>query len=304
MKTSLARESGAGWKRPFLPASQGAEVKRAAMKSWSHVSANVKELRLHGPFQADLKHDCARLSVMLDVIGDIPDARPALGRPTPPVDNTIHQMNYTPAGMQMWACSERTTYLSHVNLLFAGGPGGAPFDEDDVLMARLPPRFMFFDERLLQLAKLFCTECHEEGPSDLLYGDSLATAIAARMARLGDPTGKVQKLGGLPDRQLKRVTAYMVERLAFPISLGELANLIGTSRSYFGRAFRISTGVPPHRWVMLKRLEAAQEYLLNTQLPIAQIAPLAGFTHQAHLTRVFRRFVGASPHAWRRLHGD
>jgi AraC family transcriptional regulator len=53
---------------------------------------------------------------------------------------------------------------------------------------------------------------------------------------------------------------------------------------------------------MIKRIEKAREYLLATQVPIAQIALLTGFTHQAHLTRVFRRVVGTTPHLWRRLH--
>jgi hypothetical protein len=68
------------WKRLFVPTYKGVTLKRVAMKTWTSISANVKEMQIEGPFQADLKHDCARLTVMLDVIGDIPDARRALGR--------------------------------------------------------------------------------------------------------------------------------------------------------------------------------------------------------------------------------
>jgi AraC-like DNA-binding protein len=209
-------------------------------------------------------------------------------------------MNYAPAGMPMWARSERTKYLSHISFTFPK----VPVDEDDLIAQHLQPRFMFFDESILQLAKLFCTECYEEGTSDLLYGDSLAMALMARLAWLSSSGMKAPKRGGLSARQLKLVTAYMQGRLASQISLAELAGLIGTSRSYFGRAFRVSTGRPPHRWLMINRLERAREYLLTPQITIAQIAQLTGFTHQAHLTRVFRQVIGTTPGAWRRLHDN
>jgi len=302
--TALAAEIIHPWKRLFAPDYQGAELKRVATKTWSSISSSVKELQLKGPFEADLKHDCARLSVILDVVGDIPDARPVRGRPTPPIDATIHQMNYTPAGMPMWARSECTKYLSHINFTFSDDPKGTPVDDDDLIAQRLPPRLMFFDECILQLAKLFCVECNEEGPSDLLYGDGLGIALLARLAWLSNSDIKVPKRGGLSARELKQVTTYMHERLASQISLAELAFLIGTSRSYFGKAFRVSAGMPPHRWLMMKRLERAREYLLIPQMQIAHIAQLSGFTHQAHLTRVFSQILGTTPHAWRQLHNN
>jgi len=274
------------------------------MKTWSSISAHVKEMGIQGPFHADLEHEAARLTVMLDVIGDIPDARPSPSRRTSPVENTIHQMNYAPASMPMWAGSERTTYLSHISLTFSNGVKHIAVDEDDLIAQRIQPQFMFFDEAILQLARLFCAECCAEGPSDLLYGDGLGTALLARLAWLDKSTPKTLKRGGLSTRQLRLVTAYMQDRLASQISLAELAGMIGMSRSYFGRAFRTSTGESPHRWLMIKRLGKACEYLLNPQITIAEIAQLTGFSHQAHLTRVFRQILGTTPNAWRRFRDD
>ena len=84
----------------------------------------------------------------------------------------------------------------------------------------------------------------------------------------------------------------------FPVSA--LARRCGLSRSYFIRAFKISMGLPPHHWLMHRRIERARELLVRTNESIAEIAISCGFADQSHLTRVFHNFVGESPAAWRR----
>jgi len=82
--------------------------------------------------------------------------------------------------------------------------------------------------------------------------------------------------------------------------LSELAALCGLSRGYFLRAFKNTTGLPPHRWLLLQRLQRAQHLLSQTGLTVSQIALECGFADQSHLTRVFSRAVGTGPAAWRR----
>lgn len=83
-----------------------------------------------------------------------------------------------------------------------------------------------------------------------------------------------------------------------PVDL--LARRCGLSRSHFGRAFKISTGHSPHRWLIRYRLLRAQEMLEWTDESIVAIALACGFADQSHFTRMFRAVVGASPAAWRR----
>jgi transcriptional regulator GlxA family with amidase domain len=84
------------------------------------------------------------------------------------------------------------------------------------------------------------------------------------------------------------------------IPVAALARSCGLSRSYFIRAFKRSMGLPPHHWVMHRRIERAREMLVRTNESIAEIAINCGFADQSHLTRVFHNVVGESPAAWRR----
>jgi len=91
-------------------------------------------------------------------------------------------------------------------------------------------------------------------------------------------------------------------RLAQPISLHRLAELAGVSARHFERAFRQDMGVPPHTYVLQKRVAAARHLLLSQPtLAIQEIAARVGFGSPSHLASAFRRQTGYSPTAFRRL---
>jgi transcriptional regulator GlxA family with amidase domain len=101
--------------------------------------------------------------------------------------------------------------------------------------------------------------------------------------------------------QLKRVTEFIGANLAETLQLSDLAALSGLSTSHFGRAFKGSTGLPPHRWHLRLRIERARAMLTDAGASLADVACATGFADQSHFTRVFSRTVGMSPGAWRRL---
>jgi transcriptional regulator GlxA family with amidase domain len=100
--------------------------------------------------------------------------------------------------------------------------------------------------------------------------------------------------------QLKRVTDFIDANLAETLQLCDLAALSGLSPSHFGRAFKGSTGLPPHRWHLNLRIERARTMLTDDCASLADVACATGFADQSHFTRVFSRTVGMSPGAWRR----
>ena len=80
----------------------------------------------------------------------------------------------------------------------------------------------------------------------------------------------------------------------------DLAAHLCLSYTHFGRSFRVSFGLSPHRYVMHRRIELAQTLMLTTPADLSEIALTCGMSDQSHLTRVFRRIVGDTPRAWRR----
>jgi AraC-like DNA-binding protein len=106
--------------------------------------------------------------------------------------------------------------------------------------------------------------------------------------------------GGLAPWQVRRAKEILSGNLDGRVPLKEVAKDCGLSVSHFSRAFRRATGVPPHQWLMTRRVEAAKEKLRDGRSSLLDVALASGFSDQSHLTRVFNGMVGLSPGAWRR----
>ena len=101
--------------------------------------------------------------------------------------------------------------------------------------------------------------------------------------------------GGLAPARANRICEYIDSHLQENIALEALAEIAQLSVHHFARAFRQSLGIPPHNYIVQRRVEHAQQLLRNTDLPLSEIAIDAGFTDQSHLARHFRTFIGVSP---------
>jgi AraC-like DNA-binding protein len=101
--------------------------------------------------------------------------------------------------------------------------------------------------------------------------------------------------GGLSPACTNRICEYINSNLDQNIGLKVLAEMAGLSMHHFARAFRHTVGMPPHSYVLQRRVEHAQHMLRNTELPVSEIALAAGFSDQSHLARHFRRMTGTSP---------
>jgi len=105
---------------------------------------------------------------------------------------------------------------------------------------------------------------------------------------------------GLAPWQLRKIDRFLADNLASPLRLQMLADQVNLSVSHFTRAFKESRGVTPHRYIIRLRLERAQSMMISTNESLSGIASECGLSDQAHLTTLFRRNVGETPHAWRR----
>ncbi|HVR56424.1 MAG TPA: helix-turn-helix domain-containing protein [Pseudolabrys sp.] len=108
-----------------------------------------------------------------------------------------------------------------------------------------------------------------------------------------------QAYGGLSPGAMRRVREYVDVHLGETIDLLMLAGVAGLSVHHFARQFKQSAGVTPHGYLTQKRVERAREMLVQTDLPLAEIAFAVGFFDQGHLARHFRHMLGTTPREFR-----
>ena len=82
-------------------------------------------------------------------------------------------------------------------------------------------------------------------------------------------------------------------------TLESIANGYSISASYLSHIFKETTGIPLMRYLLIARVRAAQEYLLQTALPVNEIAEKCGFKDLSNFGRTFRKEVGCSPRQYR-----
>jgi AraC family transcriptional regulator len=173
--------------------------------------------------------------------------------------------------------------------------GGAPVE--------VVPGLGVLDPLLEQIGWSLREQLHDTAPAAALYVDHLARAAAARLIR-AHSTARLAAAApapaaGLSERQLRRAIDYLEAHLDRDPGLPALAAAAGLSPVYFARQFKRATGLPPHQYLMRRRLDRAKRLLAAGDLPIAAIAADCGFCHQEHLTRLFRRHCGTTPAAYR-----
>ena len=106
--------------------------------------------------------------------------------------------------------------------------------------------------------------------------------------------------GGLTPLQERRAKEYMSANLSGDAPLASVAAELGLSASQFGKAFRKSVGMPPHRWMIQQRVSLAKSLLRQGKMTLAEVALACGFADQSHFTQSFSASTGLSPGVWRR----
>jgi AraC family transcriptional regulator len=135
-----------------------------------------------------------------------------------------------------------------------------------------------------------------------LYVDHILLAMRSHLAVAygGLRVPSSLNRGGLAPWQRRRAHDLLHSHLIEGISIERLADSCSLSTSAFLRAFRKSTGLPPHQWLLARRVERASQLMSQGELALAEIALSTGFSDQSHFTRVFSQRMGVSPGVWRR----
>ena len=83
------------------------------------------------------------------------------------------------------------------------------------------------------------------------------------------------------------------------LALEEIASAAYLSEYHFARLFKQIAGVTPHVYLANLRLERARKLLVETVLPISEIAAMVGYQSQSHFSKMFKSVAGVTPRAYR-----
>lgn len=84
---------------------------------------------------------------------------------------------------------------------------------------------------------------------------------------------------------------------AWPVQ--RLAEVSGVSQAHFARSFKVAFGLPPHRYLLTRRIERAAALLRDTDWPVTEVAFATGWESLGTFGRIFRDITGESPGALR-----
>ncbi|MGH8420147.1 MAG: helix-turn-helix domain-containing protein [Pseudomonas sp.] len=161
------------------------------------------------------------------------------------------------------------------------------------------------DNTLYHLARALLPILNQSSASNQLFLDHIFLATCDHVYRryVRGASNSIAEKCKLTSKQVLLAKDIIAAHLAGDLPVQAIATECALSRSHFSRAFKQSTGMAPHAWLMQMRFEKAQELMLSQPFkPISSIAQECGFSDQSHLTRVFTRLLGIPPATWRRQH--
>jgi transcriptional regulator GlxA family with amidase domain len=141
---------------------------------------------------------------------------------------------------------------------------------------------------------------HANVPEPLLEHLTVAVTGLCNAAAANPSLANTPVRRGLALWQIRKLTSYVEANLDRTITTRCLAQVARLSPFHFCRAFRGSFGNSPHGYVIRRRMERAQGLMLTSNASLGRIAADCGLADQAHFNKLFRKFAGESPGAWRR----
>lgn len=165
----------------------------------------------------------------------------------------------------------------------------------------LVPQWQVFDPTIREIIRALKADLVAKCPAGKLYGESFGTSLAVHLIKNFSVFPLKDKcLGAFSNKKQQEVIDFIEAHLDTNIRLENLAQVAGMSKFHFCRLFKQAMKIPPHQYVIRRRIERAKQLLKYSNLTTVEIALSCGFAHQSHLSRHFRSIVGTSPRNFRR----
>lgn len=165
----------------------------------------------------------------------------------------------------------------------------------------MTPMLVEADAILLHLADAIERALCERMPNSAPFVEPVAEAMAHRICIMSARAERGEvRAAGFADPELARLRQFIDAHLEDDIRVEVLARLFGLGVRSFVRSFKASTGTSPYQYVIAERIKRAKSLLAEGRTNLCDVALQCGFSHQEHLTRVFRKLTGQTPGQYRR----
>jgi AraC-like DNA-binding protein len=145
---------------------------------------------------------------------------------------------------------------------------------------------------LFPILQSLCTTM--ASPAELLEKQTLITESLSRILLKHCGIQRAEAAGSNESRAVRQAKELLSADIEAAISLDEAAETVGLSRYHFLRVFKKATGIPPHAYRTVKRIEVSKS-LIKKGVPLSQVALETGFSDQSHFTNTFRNYIGSTP---------
>ncbi len=165
----------------------------------------------------------------------------------------------------------------------------------------LREEYSFEDPLLAHLLLGLDSEMDAGNPSGPLFVETLGAAAVVQLVRThagAQPMARTK--GGLSPNRSRKLLEYIDANLHRQLSLRELAGMVDMNVFHLLRMFKVSFGLPPHRYVLERRIGRAKDLLRDRELPISEVAFRCGYAEQSSFARAFQRMTGICPRSYRR----
>jgi AraC family transcriptional regulator len=220
-------------------------------------------------------------------------------RHVPPPAGAIVVMPAGSPAMWRWGGSKDSLHI-YLEPALAARVAAEAFDLDPARLI-VPPLDGLDLPHLRTAMRAVDAELTAGGAGGPLAAESLANVLAVHLIRqvLAPRQPARGPDGALPRGRLRAVIEYIEEHLDCSPTLAQIAGVARLSPYHFARQFKTATGLPPHEYVIARRVRRAEQILKGGDLSLAEVAAQAGFADQSQFSRHFKRLVGVTPGQFR-----
>lgn len=157
------------------------------------------------------------------------------------------------------------------------------------------------DRRIAELSQVLWRELSRERIGARLYVETAVEQLVLQLLRehCDIEPARAPSISISPHK-LRLARAFIQENLAEDVSVEGIARAVGMSAFHFAHAFRAATGIPPHRYVMERRMERAKALLRGSELTLTEIAQRVGYSSASHFSVGFRKLTQVAPSDYRK----